>query len=193
MNFLAHLHLSGNDREILVGNLMGDFVKGRLAGRFPPGIARGIELHRRIDSFANRNEMFRASKRRIDGSFGHYRGVLVDLFYDHFLAAEWNNYSTVPYLQFIESAYRTLGDHEAVLPERLLRVLPAMFSDWLPSYREIAGIEGVLQRISVRIARPNPLSSGIGELGRNYDLLREDFHRFYPELNGYVEKIRQEG
>ena len=193
MNFLAHLHFSGNDRETLVGNLMGDFVKGRLAGRFPQRIARGIELHRRIDSFAGRNEMFRASKRRTDGSFGHYRGILVDLFYDHFLAAEWDDYSTVPYLQFIESAYKTLREHEAVLPERLQLVLPAMFCDWLPSYREIVGIEKVLQRMSVRIARPNPLSSGIGELGRNYDLLREDFHRFYAELNGYVEKFRHVG
>ncbi|KAF0219247.1 MAG: hypothetical protein FD174_2333 [Geobacteraceae bacterium] len=193
MNFLAHLHLSGSDREILVGNLMGDFVKGRLAGRFSPGITRGIELHRRIDSFASRNSIFSASKRRIDDSFGHYRGVLVDLFYDHFLAAEWDEYSDVPYPQFIESAYSTLRDHEAVLPERLLRVLPAMFGDWLPSYREVSGIQAVLRRMSARIIRPNPLSSGIGELRRNYHPLREDFHRFFPELEEYAERFREEG
>lgn len=193
MNFLAHLHLSGNDREILVGNLMGDFVKGRLDGRFAPRIARGIELHRRIDSFASRSEFFLGSKRRIDASFGHYRGVLVDLYYDHFLAVAWDDYAAVSYGQFVEDAYRTLKEHEAVLPERLQRVLPAMFRDWLPSYRELGGIEAVLVRMSARVQRQNPLSAGILELKRHYAPLMEDFRRFYPQVMAHAERFLGEG
>jgi acyl carrier protein phosphodiesterase len=104
MNFLAHLYLSGDDPELLVGNLMGDFVKGRLEGRFPPGIERGIALHRRIDSFAAGNHNFLLSKRRIEPSFGLYRAVLVDLYYDHFLAIDWNEYAEVAFPRFVANA-----------------------------------------------------------------------------------------
>ncbi|HEY5975737.1 MAG TPA: DUF479 domain-containing protein, partial [Geobacteraceae bacterium] len=74
MNFLFHLYLSGDDPELMVGNLMGDFVKGRLMpGRFPIGIERGLVLHRAIDSEAGRNGHFRSSRQRLDERFGLYR------------------------------------------------------------------------------------------------------------------------
>src|SRR5512136_990596 len=92
MNFLAHLYLAGDDKGLIVGNLLGDFVKGRLKGIYPAAIERGIALHRRIDSFSGLNPRFLQSKKRIDASFGHYRGVMVDLFYDHFLAKHWGDY-----------------------------------------------------------------------------------------------------
>ena len=114
MNFLAHLILSGDRPELLVGNLMGDFVKGRLEGRFSPGIRAGLELHRGIDSFAHRNEIFSESKRRIAPSFGLYRGVLVDLFYDHFLAVHWDDYANEPLPRFLEEGVvvASLSSHD---------------------------------------------------------------------------------
>jgi len=131
VNFLAHLFLSGDTPELLVGNLMGDFVKGKLDGRFPPGIERGILLHRGIDSFASQNRHFLRSKRRLDQSFGLYRGVLVDLFYDHFLAAHWEDYADVPLSLFISDAWRVLCEHKEFLPDRLQRIMPFMFREWL--------------------------------------------------------------
>jgi acyl carrier protein phosphodiesterase len=187
MNFLAHLFLSGDVPELLVGNLMGDFVKGRLAGRFPPGIRAGLELHRGIDSFAHGNAIFIASKRRIDPSFRHYRGVLVDLFYDHFLALDWDDYRDEPLPHFLERSRRMLEEHREVLPERLERIVPAMFGDWLPSYRRIDGIGEVLGRMSGRIGRPNPLQAGVDELRENYGALRDDFRRFLPEVTAYAD------
>lgn len=187
MNFLAHLFLSGDKPELLVGNLMGDFVKGRLPGGFPPGIVKGLELHRGIDSFAHRNEFFIGSKRRIDPSFGHYRGVLVDLFYDHFLAVHWDDYAAEPLPRFLARARRIVEERREELPERARRIIPAMFGDWLPSYRRIDGIGEVLVRMSGRIVRPNPLKEGVGELRRNYEPLREDFRRFFPQVTAYAE------
>lgn len=189
MNFLAHLYLSGDDPQLLVGNLMGDFVKGRLEGCFPPGIERGIALHRRIDSFAAGNRHFLLSKRRIAPSFGHYRGVLVDLFYDHFLAVHWDVYADVPLPRFLESARRVIAAHEGVLPERLRRIVPLMFDDWLPSYREIGGIAGVLERMSGRIARPNRLGEGAVELQRHYGEFYGDFREFLPEMLEFVGEL----
>lgn len=186
MNFLAHLFLSGADPEILVGNLLGDFVKGRLDGHFTAGIERGIWLHRRIDSFAGLNAHFLRSKRRLDVSFGHYRGVLVDLFYDHFLAVQWNEYSDVALPPFLSWAQRIMLEYEDILPERLRRVVPVIFADLLPSYLEINGIERALQRMSIRIKRPNRLGEGGAELRRHYDGLCGDFREFLPELQGFV-------
>jgi acyl carrier protein phosphodiesterase len=186
MNFLAHLFLSGTDPELLVGNLLGDFVKGRLDGQFPAGIERGIWLHRRIDSFAGRNTHFLQSKRRLDASFGHYRGVLVDLFYDHFLAVQWDEYADVPLQPFLSWARRIVLEHEENLPERLARAVPVIFAELLPSYLEVKGIERALQRMSARIARPNPLGEGGAELLRHYEVLSDDFRKFLPELQGFV-------
>jgi len=188
VNFLAHLFLSGDTPELLVGNLMGDFVKGRLDGRFPPGIERGISLHRGIDSFAGQNRHFLRSKRRLDKLFGLYRGVLVDLFYDHFLAAHWEDYAEVPFSLFISDAWRVLCEHKPFLPERLQRIMPFMFRDWLPSYRDIGGIAVVLHRISCfRLKRANCLGEGAEELSRHYGALYEDFRNFFPELLAFSE------
>ncbi|HEY6839415.1 MAG TPA: ACP phosphodiesterase [Geobacteraceae bacterium] len=189
MNFLMHLHFSCSEPELLVGNLMGDFVKGRLEDRFSPGIRRGIELHRKIDAFAATNEVFRASRQRLDPSFGHYRGVLVDLFYDHFLAMSWDDYADVPFPVFMRHASRTLTVYEAVLPEQLRRLLPAIFTELLPSYVDVAGIDRALSRMAGRIRRPNPLPSGGRELRLNYEGLRKDFHLFHRQLAIFVESV----
>jgi len=192
VNFLAHLALSGEEPEILVGNLMGDFVKGRLEGRFPPGIRQGIELHRKIDSFAGQNEFFIRSKQRNDARFGLYRGVLVDLYYDHFLAVNWQDYGRLPLQQFIDNASAILEEHREMLPERLQLRLAELFSDWLPSYLELDGIDRVLKRMAARLKRANPLGDGVGELKSNYGALEEDFRSFFPQLRAYAADFRRD-
>ncbi|HEY6009145.1 MAG TPA: ACP phosphodiesterase [Geobacteraceae bacterium] len=189
MNILMHLLLSGPDPELLVGNLMGDFVKGRLDERFPPGIRRGLELHRGIDVFAAGNEVFRRSRQRLDPAFGHYRGVLVDLYYDHFLATAWDDYSPLSLADFLRQAYADVQAREEHLPERLRTLLPGMFAELLPSYVELVGIDRALGRMARRLSRPNPLAEGGRELRRHYVHLRDDFRRFYPQVAAYVEGV----
>jgi acyl carrier protein phosphodiesterase len=191
MNFLVHLYLSGSDPELIVGNLLGDFVKGRLIGHFPSGIERGIILHRRIDSFTGRNWHFLRSKRRLDASFGHYRGVLVDLFYDHFLAVHWDEYSDEQLYPFLSGVRQIVREYEEFLPERLRQIVPAIFAELLPSYLEVKGIDLALQRMSARIARPNLLGEGGLELRRHYDGLCEDFRVFLPELQEFVCEVEE--
>lgn len=186
MNILAHLAFSGDDPEIMAGNLMGDFVKGPLPGRYPPRLTVGLELHRAIDSFANGHEAFIRSKRRLAPSFGHYRGILVDIYYDHFLAVEWGRYSDEPLHSFIGRARSIAGGFAHLMPERLVRLLPSMFDEWLPSYADSAGIGLVLRRMSARIGRPNPLAQGEEELIRCRQELRADFLHFHPALAAFV-------
>jgi acyl carrier protein phosphodiesterase len=194
MNYLMHLFLAGDDPEAVSGNMMGDFVKGRLDERYSTGIRQGIVLHRRIDSFAAGNRWFIQSKRRVDKSFGLYKGVLVDLFYDHFLATNWEEYSAVPFPEFILKTYEVLARHAEAMPERLRELLPRMFSsNWLLSYEDLNGLESVLKRMSGRIHRPNPLGEGISELKREYRNLEEDFRRFMPEITAYVKSLERPG
>jgi len=182
LNYLFHLYLSEQTPEGWLGNLMGDFVKGRLDDTYPPAIRRGIELHRRIDSFAHDNPWVRRSIRRLDPSFRHCRGILVDVFYDHFLAANWSRYSAVPLADFARQVYDALETHYQMLPPGLQRIAPRMIThNWLVFYREVDIIEAVLGRLAARLSRPTPLARGSKELHRHYADLEEDFRHFVPE------------
>ena len=186
MNFLVHMLLSGADEQLLVGNFMGDFVKGRLGDRFPEGIRRGVELHRRIDTFASQNRLFSCSRQRISPDYGLYRGVLVDLFYDHLLAAEWDQWSDEPFDRFLTRARRAAERQRSFIPAEMQRVLPVIFDELLPSYRSIEGIAAALGRMSRRISRPNPLNGGEAELVCHREGFAADFRQFMPELRAFT-------
>ena len=194
MNFLFHLHLSGDDPDILTGNLMGDFVKGRIGDDYPPPIRTGIELHRRIDSFAQNHPLFMQSRTRIDPRYGLWRGVLVDLFYDHFLATGWDRWSPEPFDAYLRRARGMVEANGRFLPEQMRQVVPVIFGELIPSYREVDGIGQALVRMATRrVRRPNPLAGGEAELERHYAGLHEDFRGFMPEVRRFVAGFLQAG
>ena len=181
--------LSGSDEQILVGNFMGDFVKGPLADRFPERIRLGVALHRRIDSFASRAELFQRSRVRLDPHYGLYRGVLIDLFYDHFLVREWNNWSDEPFDRYLSRTRSIIDDHRAELPERMQPLVPYIFDEMLPSYGKVDGIGRALERMARRLKRVNPLAGGEAELLRHYDDLEADFRGFMPLVRRYATEL----
>jgi acyl carrier protein phosphodiesterase len=186
VNYLFHIYLSGSDPEILIGNFMGDFVKGRLGDDFAPRVRRGIELHRRIDSFARDQADFNRSRLRIGQEFGLYRGVLVDLFYDHFLARDWQRWSDQPLAVFLDQTRGVIQARRDQLPQRLDAIVSVIFDDLLPSYAEPAGIVQALERMSRRVRRVNPLAGGGAELLRSYAELETDFLAFLPEVRQFA-------
>lgn len=187
MNYLVHLYLSDPTPECRLGNLMGDFIKGRLDNGWAPEILRGIRQHRRVDAFAHQSSVFRRSKARIHDRFGHCKGVLVDVFYDHFLARKWSHYSDTPLEVFARDIYRLLETSRDILPPGLQQVAPRMIAhNWLVSYRDEQVIGRVLERISERLRRPNPIALGIGELHRHYAGLEADCDQFLEEAKEYL-------
>ncbi len=96
MNFLAHIYLSGNDTDLIIGNFIADGIKGKKYKKFSPGIQKGILLHREIDTFTDAHPIVRQSTKRLHKNYGHYSGIIVDILYDHFLAKNWSRYSDVP-------------------------------------------------------------------------------------------------
>jgi len=186
VNYLCHLFLSGDDPEILAGNFMGDFVKGPLGDAYPPRLRRGLELHRRIDSFAQNQPHFTRSRLRIAPEFGLYRGILVDLYYDHFLAVTWNDWSPEPLYDYLGRVRLMVEGKRSYLPERLQRLVPIIFEELLPSYLEVEGIGRALERMAKRVKRANPLAGGGGELARHYEGLQDDFLGFLPAAREFA-------
>ncbi|NJC87571.1 MAG: DUF479 domain-containing protein [Desulfuromonas sp.] len=189
MNYLVHLYLAGPDPELRLGGLMGDFVKGPLDDRYPPGIVAGLRLHRHIDSLAAVSPHCRASRQRLHPRFGHTRAVLVDIFYDHFLAVHWDEFHVQPLHDFAADTYRLLREHHDLLPPGLARIAPRMTElDWLTSYRNLASVDTALQRIATRLSRPTALGEGVTELDRCRNELLGDFRGFIAEAQDRLDR-----
>lgn len=191
MNFLAHIFLSGEKPKIMVGNFIGDFVKGRnFAVRFESEIARGIELHRSIDEFTDSHKVVAMSKDRLRPKYRHYAGVIVDVFYDHFLARNWNNYHPVLLPDYAERSYRILNEHHEFLPERVQQILPYMEKgNWLVNYARVEGIQRVLTGMARRTRFDSKMDESVNELLQSYDDFKHEFELFFPDLQAHSESF----
>lgn len=193
MNYLAHLFLSDDSTGLIVGGLLGDFVKGALGDRYSADVRRGIELHRKIDVFTDAHSMVRLSKSHIPAERRRFAGIAVDIFYDHFLAKNWSVYSAVSLQDFSRRVYRALEERSDILPDRLKQSLPAMIeNDWLMSYRELRAIEAILARTSRRLRRENPVAQTMDDLLSNYDDLETEFKNFFPDLIEFVAEYKNQ-
>jgi acyl carrier protein phosphodiesterase len=183
MNFLAHAFLARDDTDLLLGSMMGDFVKGPLDDRYAPAITRGLMLHRGVDTYTDAHALVARSRTRIGASRRRYAGILVDLFYDHYLARYWSEYAAMPLDQFTASVYARLLERPHLLPERLRSIAPHMArTDWLGSYRDTAAVGVALDRIGTRLKRGNALLGSVEELLANYAGLETDFREFFPDV-----------
>ena len=183
MNYLAHLLLAGPEPEALLGALMGDFVKGPLGSQYSPAITRALALHRKVDSFTDAHPVTAASRSRISPQRRRFAGIMVDLFYDHFLARDWAAHASEPIDAFTRRVYALLEQHAPLLPDRLRLIAPRMAKyDWLGSYAEVESIHTALDRMSLRLKRENQLAGAGAELEANYAALEADFRAFFPDL-----------
>lgn len=193
MNYLAHIYLADNDDKNILGNFLGDFVNKSLEDNYEDSIKNGIFMHRKLDSFTDSNSVFLGSKKRISSVNRRFAGVLIDMFYDHFLAKNWRLYSEIPLEEFADNFYGMLERFSYCLPEKLTKRLPYMIEEnWLVSYREIDGIKLSLDRISLRFSRSNhPITNPIDELVRNYDALENDFKSFFLCVVEYANVLKR--
>ncbi len=195
MNFLAHAFLAESHAESILGNLMADFVKGRIESTLAPRVREGIFLHRQVDAFADRHPGFRRSVQRLRKRWRHYSPILVDMFCDHFLAAEWERYSDRSLREFADHVYAALRPCHNGLSERMQTAIDRMIQyDWLASYADQGNIEISLARISQRSRNPDlHLERGMADLEQHRDGLTADFHSFFPELIEFAERVKRNG
>ena len=189
MNYLAHLFLAEDRPESILGNLLGDFAQGAAKEQYSTAIQQGIELHRKVDIYTDTHRIVREAKRSISSERKRYAGILIDVFYDHFLAKHWMKYSSIPLQYFTQKVYTLLLQQQNVLPDTLRQILPTMIQqDWLTSYQQISGVEAAIARIARRLKRSESLVNSIEELKAHYQEFELGFEIFFPELVSSVEQ-----
>lgn len=193
MNYLAHLYLARDSDELLVGNFIGDFVKGKLKDRYPPKIARGIILHRKIDAYTDSHPVLRDCRSLISSKRRRFSGVIIDVFFDHFLNVNWTRYSTVPLDEFIRNVCDVISQYDEFLPARAKKLIPAIRDgNWLGRYRNINDLGDVFEGLSRRISRRNQLPGSERELLDNYSEFERYFNIFFPQLIDYAESVKKQ-
>jgi acyl carrier protein phosphodiesterase len=187
MNYLAHLYLSGENEKTLVGNFIGDYVKGNAFKTYPENIRDGILLHRQIDTFTDTHPNFREAKSLFRNEFGLYSGIIVDFFYDHFLASNWYMYSDLSLRSFAKRAHAILLSNFTILPLRVQGFLPFLIQNRrLESYANIPGILESVKIMSMYSSLPDKTEIAGKLLADNYNFLNENFSGFMIEMIGFV-------
>jgi acyl carrier protein phosphodiesterase len=186
MNFLAHIYLSFGDDEITIGNFIADSIRGNKYKHLPDRIQKGILLHREIDTFTDSHPIAKISSKRLHNNYSHYSRVIVDIFYDHFLAKNWKQYSDTPLELFVENFYDLLQDNITILPDSTKRMIPYMISDnWLLNYAELDGISRVLSGMNRRTNNKSKMNYAILDLEKGYDAFEHEFTTFFTELEAF--------
>ncbi|NJM15013.1 MAG: DUF479 domain-containing protein [Bacteroidales bacterium] len=189
MNFLAHIYLSGASEKILVGNFIGDFVKGRHFENFPEEIQKGIILHRCIDTYTDSHPIVKRTKSIFSSKYGKFAGVIGDIVYDHFLASNWHNYHQLPLDHFIDYAFDVLENHYEVLPEPVKKFFHRFKEkQWIKTYESLEGIEKVLDGMSKNTSLPDHTSFAMQQLKDYYQPINKHFTAYFAELVNYVIK-----
>ena len=187
MNYLAHLFLSGKNEEVIVGNFIGDYVKGHNFNRYSENIKKGIILHRNIDMFTDTNRIARASKSRFLSVYGKYSGIIIDILYDHYLALKWSNYTSLKLEKFVDYIHSILERDFDLLPDEVKAFIPSFINNnWLNTYKSIEGIEIVLDKMSKRTSLPDLTKNAIKIFRDEYDFIEEEFLAYFPTLMDFV-------
>jgi acyl carrier protein phosphodiesterase len=189
MNYLAHAYLSFNHPEILVGNMISDFVKGRQKFTYSKGIQKGITLHRLIDQFTDAHEVTHEAKQHFRSAVGLYAGAFVDIVYDHFLALDETIHAANDLAQFATATYDVLESFESALPPKFARMLPYMRAqNWLFNYHTITGIENSFGGLVRRAVYLNNSAGALNAFMEHYYELKQSYEAFFPEVKTFVQE-----
>jgi len=187
MNFLAHIYLSGNSDEMMIGNFIGDYVKGKAYLQYPGDIRRGILLHRDIDSFTDTHKATRECKSFVSSKYGLYAGIVIDIFYDHFLAVNWSKYSPLTLSEYAKKKYAVIEQYHDIFPKDVKLFFPFFLrSSWLETYSSSSGIGSVLRRMAFRTSIPDHSSFAVEMLKENNESLQNLFYIFFDEIIEYI-------
>lgn len=174
----------------MVGNFIADFVKGRKKFDYPDGIRKGIELHRQIDDYTDHHPITSLSKDRLRPKYSKYSGVIVDIYYDHFLAHNFSQYSEIPLVEYSAQTYKILNEYSEFLPEGVHYFLPFMIErNWLLNYASIEGIGRALSGLSKRVSFENKMDESVADLREHYQAFENEFNLFFPELITFAQSF----
>lgn len=186
MNFLAHAYLSFGNPELITGNLISDFVKGRKKFDYPPLILAGIDLHRAIDNYTDSHPLTREAARVFKPAYGLYGSAFIDIVYDHFLALELAEKDRQGFEDFTAEVYRAVDTFDPILPPAFRSIFPYMKQqNWLFNYQFIWGMENSFEGLVRRAAYLSDSRPALQLLTDHYVELRSAFREFFPQLRSF--------
>lgn len=189
MNYLAHSYLSYQKPDLIIGNFIADSVRGNQFEGLTDGIIEGIRLHRKIDTFTDSHPIYLTSKHRFSKDFDKYSGVLMDIIYDHYLAKNFEQYSSLSLQTHADGIYDILKNNHDFLPENAKRFYGYMTErNILFHYSTLNGIETVLTHLSGRIRNRYELQLAIPILETNYQEIEEEFTIFFSDLEAFCQE-----
>lgn len=192
MNFLAHIYLSGTNPRIQIGNFMGDGIRGKDYKKYHPDIQVGVLLHRSIDSFTDFHPVFRQSKHRLVPKYNHFSGIIVDMFYDHFLAKEWSLYHHEELHVFCQRFYRELENNYQELNLKTRDLLPYLLKqNWLERYAHLTDLQQILKQMDSRFSFPSKMNESVEDLFEHYEAFQREFHLFFKDLMVHSESEKK--
>ncbi|MGE0568278.1 MAG: ACP phosphodiesterase [Bacteroidia bacterium] len=189
---MAHAYLSGENHGLIIGNFIGDYVRGNDYLKYPVEIQKGILLHREIDRFTDSHELFRKSKRLFYNGFEKHSGILVDIYFDHLLAKyfkELTNYELINYTKSIYEIYTDHVENNSIPNKHFLNYV--ISNDIYNNYSVLNQIEVVLYQMSQRIKHDVALHKSVENFKENEDLLTNHFKSFFGEIKNHIIKFRQ--
>lgn len=189
MNFLAHIYLSGDNDLIKIGNFMADGIRGKHFENFPLEVQKGIKLHRAIDTFTDAHPVFRESTKKLHERYHHYAGVIVDVFYDHFLAKNWYKYSDEDLATYIQRFYQSLEDNKTILTEKTTKLMPYMIhQNWLLQYQTVEGIHNIMTQMDSRTKNKSNMRFSSEELVLYYNAFEEEFTTYFEAIQKHTKE-----
>ena len=196
MNYLAHAYLSFNIPDILVGNMISDYVKGKKQFDYPLNIQKGIQLHRAIDTFTDAHAITKLAKQYLYPAVGTYSGAFVDVVYDHFLAIDTKQFTTNEQLQTVATfCYNILNNNYIYLPEKFSHSLPYMQQqNWLYNYQFLWGMEKSFEGVTRRAKYLSSYGTAFELFEKHYIALQNCYAEFFPSLQAMVlQTLKVEG
>ena len=188
MNYLAHALLASPGEDEMFGSLVADFhPRGPIDPALPRGVRSGLVLHRAVDVFTDAHPDVRAARALFEPPFRRYAGILIDIWFDHLLARDFDAHSPWRLADFSRTVQSLLQEREAQLPPHMDAFARYMRRTGLPeAYREAATIERVLHGMAGRLSRENPIARALPELQAREQPLLGHFERFFPQLAAFA-------
>ena len=178
MNFLGHslisLEIDENiNKETLYGNFTGDFYKGLVERiELSENLKEGIVLHRIIDKTSDRKENL--LNELLAEKFGIFKGIVSDMFIDHFLSKNFNNLFNKNIDDIEREILNKVKEYKNIFPKDFERTF-----NWLndrnvmANYKDIDFLERAFQGLAKNIRRGEILNLAVSELKKNYNLFEE--------------------
>jgi acyl carrier protein phosphodiesterase len=189
VNFLAHAYLSFGDPKVLVGNFIGDFVRGDIDHNYDKDIVVGIKLHWSIDKFTDSHPVVKEAQAILRPEYGRYSMVITDMYFDYFLGRYWKNYHHIPLDQFAEDVYNTIDEYSDTLPEKFLQTFGYMkYYNWLAGYGELDGIRRAMTGMAKRARFNSKMETAHVFLDEHHEYLKVHFGDFFEDLVSFSKK-----